>query len=453
MKIVPLLKGAVSRLDGFEFESIDELCAAPDCIFTPLVWTDIEGDEITPEEARIKIASRVRLAFLIYVRDEDVYRRLRGDKAFYHLMLASWNSEHAAAPFSPDRIEQLMNLFIAGRRRYLAKDDSMEANQTTSNLTDVVDRAISIVDDVDSTIPTRAILSLKPPHNIKNASAWPPRHFGPLDIAIMAETETRKALFGVDYSHPMDEEDIPRYPHDQDPPLVARKFLCWVSLAETKPYFKTSLFLAPVAFLAHSERQDWYKTTGHKSRFYATVDEFTEYARTEFKKTEKDKKDHVMCLLTPWFFEKDEVVADAEKKDRAIPTSWEKGCFRAGMMLRVSRVKTSKTPLAYRIVLFKPGASSYTGVTEPLDRREKQDAWVEKMMKKLQTQFEIREGWIGGAIHTHIYPNSRNSRPDSVEVASEIIEATMQDPSTFPSTPDEFHQRDYQFMEQYPGIE
>ncbi|KAI1210043.1 uncharacterized protein F4807DRAFT_467511 [Annulohypoxylon truncatum] len=451
MKPSRLLGKAIRLMDGFVFESIDELCAAPDSILTPFVKDKIEGIEITPEEARDNLASRVKHAFLIFVQEEDVYRRLRGDKAFYHLMLANWNSDHSAAPFPPARMKELMNLWIAARRRYLVANEHTEACDATLDLTVAVDQAISIIDDIDSTLPTRRTLGLNPPNGLKKAACWPPKHFGPLDVAIMAETATRKALFGVGNKHLMDEEDVPLYPNDQDHPLTARKFLCWLSLAETKPTSKASLFLAPVAFITHEERQDWYKITGHKSRFYATVDEFIDYARDEFRKTGIESKNYVMCLLTPWFFEKSEIVADAEKKDRPIPKSWEKGCFRAGMMLRINRVREPNTSPEYQVVLFKPGLPHYHSVAEPPARRAKQDVWVDRLLDELSAMFSPQEGWIGGAVRTHTYPNSRNCGLDSVEVSSEVIETVMRDPSTFPSTSDEFDTRGYTPIERYSG--
>ncbi|KAI2473700.1 hypothetical protein F4781DRAFT_141554 [Annulohypoxylon bovei var. microspora] len=452
-----VLRKAVGRLDGFIFESIKELCGAPDSILRPFVKFDMDDMDITSEEARDHIIDRVNLAFLFYIRAEDVYRRLRGDKAFYYLILANWNSEHSAAPFSPARIEQLMNLFITARRRYLAEhpSPSPKADRVTAklgNLVSVVDRAIAIIDEIDSTVATRKTLSLKPPIGRKADRIWPPSQFGPLDVAIMAETETRKALFGVDNNHPLYEEDIPLYPNDQDLPLTVRKFLCWLSLVETNPNSKTSLFLAPIAFITHEKRQEWYKPTGHKSRFYAIVDEFIEYAHNEFEKTGNGVKNNVMGLLTPWFFEKDEIVADAAEKDRPIPISWQKACFRMGMMLSITKVKKGGKVLGYRVVVFKPGPPYYENIAERPGRREKQGAWVEELLKKLETGFHVQEGWIGGTVRTHLYPNDRKPKPDAVEISGEIIEEVMRDVNTLPSTSHEFLMRGFESLGKYSGF-
>ncbi|KAI0890473.1 uncharacterized protein GGS22DRAFT_150992 [Annulohypoxylon maeteangense] len=326
----------------------------------------------------------------------------------------------------------------------------MEASEAALDLAFVVDRAISIIDNIDSTLSARRPPGLKAPQGTKCSYAWPPSRFSPLDIAIIAETATRKALYGVNNNHPLNEKDAPLYPNDQDQPLVARKFLCWLSLVETKPLSKTSLFLAPVAFLAHQEREDWYRITGHKSRFYATVSEFIDYARAEFEKVGANSKHHVMGLLTPWFFEKNEIVADAEKRGRAIPISWERGCFRAGMMLRINKIREPNADPSYQVVLFKPSSPIYAGaVDQRPGRREKQDEWIDKLWQELHAGFAPQERWIGGAIHIHLYPVSRNVPPDSVEVTCELIEATMRDGSTFPTTSAEFLRRGYTRMGQY----
>ncbi|KAI0894862.1 hypothetical protein F4806DRAFT_497567 [Annulohypoxylon nitens] len=451
------LKSVVNRLDGFEFESIDELCLAPNSVLKPLLQVNTGGRDITLDEYCDILANRIKLAFVNYVQHEDAYRRFRGDKPFYYLMLANWNPEHPGAPLSPSRIEELMKLWIAARRRYMARHsvharmDASTDDSPAPNLAAVVDKAIWIIDQVDRTLPTRAARGLTPPANLKKPPLWPPGHFSHMDVAIMAETTVRKQLFGVDIRNPIREMDWPRYPHDQDPPLVVRKFLCWLSLTLTKASSKTSLFLAPVAFITHEERVEWYKLTGHKSRFYATADEFLNYAVAEFQKLGGATKQHVMGLLTPWFYEPDEVIADAKQKDRAIPLSWEKGCFRAGMVLRIEKLGKVDTFHTFRLVLFMPRAPYHQGARQSADRQRQQNMWVDEVFRKAQAKFDVRGGWAYGQAPPHDYPTERNVRPDSVELSSKVIETSMRDPSSFPSTEEQFEDAGYLRLTAYTG--
>ncbi|KAI1093651.1 hypothetical protein F5B19DRAFT_449187 [Rostrohypoxylon terebratum] len=344
-----------------------------------------------------------------------------------------------------------MKLWVAARRRYLARQSTTD-DSPTSMLAAIVDQAISIIDDVDSSIPTRTVRSLNPPANIKKAPIWPPGHFNPIDVAIMAETTIRKELFGVDDKRPIrSEKDWPRYPHDQDHPLVARKFLCWLSLTHTRPSSRTSLFLAPIAFIVHEERSKWYKATGHKSRFYATADEFLDYAVTEFQKVGGAMKQQVMGLLTPWFFDVDEVVADAKRKNRAIPTSWEMGCFRAGMVLRIERIGKVDIYPTFRLVLFMPGTPYHEGAQQPADRQKKQDMWVDELFRKAHAKFDVRDGWAYGSAPPHGLPKERTAKPDSVELSSRVIETSIQDSKSFPSTKDDFKDAGYERLMAYVG--
>ncbi|KAI1078301.1 hypothetical protein F5B20DRAFT_235634 [Whalleya microplaca] len=466
MRTQKTLRKALKMQEGLTFQSEVQLFKDPDDVFKAIVSLEFE---LTPEEARKNIANRVSNVFDVCVRNEDTYRRFRGSNAFFHLIAAEWNPVH---PLTPGRIEELVSLFVGARRRYLsqlgesdesvekANQDSVELDQSSAKLIGFLDRFIEIEDDVGSTRPTRRTLSLAAPKDVNlsqqlantslGARVWPPAHFSNLDVAIIGETTVRKQLFGVDFKNRLDEDDEPRYPHDGDVPLDVRNFLCWLSLTEKHPTSKCSLFLAPVAFIDHKQRQDWHITTGHKSRFYATTDEFLNYAHDEFDKTGPAAKTHVLALLTPWFFEIDAVRKDAEAKDQPIPIVWQKTCFRAGMMILLMKVKKNAQRRTYRLILFKPGLPVYPGAAEPKERREKQDAWIKKLREQVDARFDVVEGWIGGAAVNHEKPPaSRGVSADSVESSSEIIMEIMKDVGSLPSSAKEFLKRHFKAMEGY----
>ncbi|KAI1142842.1 hypothetical protein F5Y05DRAFT_420707 [Hypoxylon sp. FL0543] len=444
MKSAKIFRKALSLIDGFTFES--DLPDVPDNVLLPLAAT--QASDVTPEDVQSNIVNQVNVAFLFCVRGEDVYRRVRGDGAFYHLILADWNSEHSAAPFPPDRIEQLITIFVIARRRYLVSDST----EVKTKLTSSVDRFISIIDEVDASSAPRRPPGLKVPKGFKPSLVWPPAHFGPLDVAIMAESTIRKELFGFDHKNKGDEEDAPLFPHDQDLPLVVRKFLCHLSLTETVPDSKAALFPAPVAFNTNEQRQEWYLPTGHKSRFYATVGEFITYAHAQFRNDEFGPKHHVIGLFTPWFFEVDAVEAKAAEKDEPIPVAWQKTCFRAGMMICLSEFKRDGIDWTYRLIMFKPSRPHYIRAEEPSDRRPKQDAWIEELLKLLKSDFDIVQGWIGGKARAHRdAPSGRRVSPDSVEVSCEIMAEIMEDPSSLPTTRTGLIKRGFEEMDQFMG--
>ncbi|KAI1390313.1 uncharacterized protein F4822DRAFT_401526 [Hypoxylon trugodes] len=458
------LKKALKHFDGFDFEDsvLDQLAKDENSILKPLLPTTTKAN---PEEAMSMIQGRVNLAFLICVRNEDFYRRVRGDGAFYYLILADWNSEHQAAPFPPASIEKLINVFVVARRTHLVAESEvsrllqLKGNMTKfiwlqapaeNKLTSVVDRFIKIIDDVDSSIATRSVSSLKAPQGFDMGSTWPPVHFSPVDVAIMGEPTVRKALYGINHVSNGGAEKALIYPNDQHPPLDVRKYLCWLSLRETKPDSDVALFLAPIAFAGDQQRREWYKPTGHKSRYYAIIEEFLVYARGEFKKTGKEEKQHVMGLLTPWFFDVNMVNAKALEKNEAIPLVWQKSCFRAGIMICLTKLKRDGPMWSCRLVLFRPGLPNYEKAAEPSDRRPKQNVWVEHLLKELGKHFVIIKGWIGGRAKHHVpAPPERKVSADSVEVSCEIITEIMERPDTLPSERLEFLNRGFTALEQY----
>ncbi|KAI1468607.1 uncharacterized protein F4812DRAFT_458135 [Daldinia caldariorum] len=445
------LRKALSLMKGLTFESTYLLFKSPDGILVPFVKAAF--DKATPEAIHDAITTQLRKLFLICIRNKDVYVRFRGSEAFYYLVFSDWDSVTLASPLEPVLLGKLISLFVGARRRYLAREDSTEE---FSALTRVIDLFTEAIDEVDSTIETRRIPSLKAPEDFVITRSWPPEFFSQYDIAIMAQTKIRKNLFGIDYQCKGSGEDAPLYPHDQSHPLEVRRYLCWLSLTEMNPYSKGALFLAPIAFISHQKRQEWYAPTGHKSRFYATVDEFLNYAKVEFARTGRGAKQYIIGLLTPWFFEVAEVTSDAEKMNEDIPTRWQKGCFRAGMVLCLSKlgrqgggqVGRQSGHWWYQLALFKPGMPHYPAAAEPDRRKKRQNLWIRKLLDEIKAHFHIDKGWIGGRSMNHIEaPASRKVSADSVEVSNEFITEIMENPNCFPITRPEHEERKFETMD------
>ncbi|KAI0852454.1 hypothetical protein F5Y00DRAFT_273080 [Daldinia vernicosa] len=425
-----VLRKGLGLIHGLTFDPISESSKDLDGILSPFITAGLSN--ATPDEVCEAIIHQIGMLFLVCVKNKDVYIRVRGDKSFCYLLLSEWNPATLATLFTPELLGKLLYLFVGARRRYLSDQDSIEES---TNLTTVIDAFITTIDHVASTVQKRHPPSLKPPKDFKVTRPWPPDYFSKFDVAILGETTTRRALFGIDHKHKGDEEDAPLYPHDQSPPLYVRKYLCWLSLTETKPDSKGALFLAPIAFISDQQRQEWYNPTGHKSRFYATVTEFLDYARVEFEKTGTGARHHVIGLLTPWFFDVEEVMSEAARRDEAIPTVWEKTCFRAGMVLCLSKFVRSGFTWVYQLAMFRPGLPYYQNAAEPQSRRKKQDVWIRELRKEINEYFYVEKGWIGGKFQSHDGPpSSRKVSADSVELSNEFITKIMENPSLVPIT-------------------
>ncbi|CAJ2501138.1 Uu.00g039910.m01.CDS01 [Anthostomella pinea] len=351
MKPQKNLKKAVSLLAGLTFESGATLFDAPVDTYQALV--SHTARDLAPEQARNNIENIMANLLKVCMQYEDVYRRIRGDDAFWLLILSAWNANHLMQPV---HIQQVISLFVGARRRFNA--DAQPSQNVSTLLTTILDRYIAMVDDV----PSNANITQRLSGITLGALIWPEAFYSPIDVAVLGEGTIRTKLFGISPGRSAREDDLiyPHRPADAD----------------------CSLYLAPVASIDHEARNHWHKPTGYKSRFYATVDEFLTYARDEFHKTGAAAKSHVVGLLNPWFFEKDALTAEAARRNDAIPNVWKKTAFRAGLMLGLS----------------KPGKPTYPYAAEPSTRRNLQDAWIRQMVKLVEARFMIVESWTDGAV-------------------------------------------------------
>ncbi|KAI0594345.1 hypothetical protein F4775DRAFT_606313 [Biscogniauxia sp. FL1348] len=420
-----VLEKAVQRLKGLKFEKGVPPFDEPDRIYATLVGS--KEEDLPVAEARDLIATNTTKL----MRDADYL-------------------------LQPSSIGNLVSRFVGARRRYLVHhdcdferiyggsddddddDDHYDEEESTkfTYLTKVLDQYISVVDQVSIARPTRGVRSLIAPNDIVlaqrlagkslGAIVWPPGHFVDVDIAIIGEETIRRELFGITTRNRGGLQDTICFPHDQDLPLMVRKYLSWLSLTEKDSDSHCALFLAPVAFINHEERQKWYEPTGHQARFYATIHEFLDYAHAEFEKITLNYKSNAICLLTPWFFDVDTFAETAAEKGEAVATTWEKTCFRAGMMLALTKVELEDQLWRYRLVLFKPGPPTYPLAAQTSERRDLENAWVVKMLDCVDGRFHVLQGWTDGAAEYHEKPPpGRGVGVDSVEASCEIVEEIM----------------------------
>ncbi|KAI1504309.1 hypothetical protein F5X99DRAFT_423807 [Biscogniauxia marginata] len=483
MRTQKALKKAAWSLNGLKFESRVPLFEEPNDAYTALVGPT------EPELPLREVISLMKTKFTklleVCIQYDDVYRRLRGNHAFWYLIFSAWDADYL---FQPTGIDHLVSLFVGARRRFLAQldenlDDSNDGKEndddddddeeddededdndydeslTDTDLIKVLDQYISIVDEVSTARTTRGIRSLSAPRDLDIAQrlagtnlgsiVWPPGHFVPLDIAIMSEKVIRKEVFGITPRNRGLEDEL-CFPHDQDQPTEARKYLSWLSLTEKESNSNCALFLAPIAFLDHKKRQEWYEPTGHQSRRYATIHEFLDYAHAEFEKTGTDYKKQAICLLTPWFFDVEYPARRALQINETAPVAWQKSCYRAGMMLSLNKLKLVNQRWTYRLVLFKPGRPTYATAAEPSDRKKKQEEWVVKLLDLVDARFDVEAGWTDGAAENHEKPPpGRGVGADSVESSCEIITEIMTGAAQLPTTAKKFKGRHFTVLHRY----
>ncbi|KAI1390312.1 uncharacterized protein F4822DRAFT_232341 [Hypoxylon trugodes] len=437
MKRGKILRKVLALLEGFDFESVIQPWNAEE---GHILMFFIESN-LSATMAMSVIMAPIERLFLTCIQHEDLFRRLCGAKDFYYTIMADWNVEHRDAPFSPASIEKAIVLFINARRQYMGKNPS---SQVANAVTTCVDHFAAIIDNVGTTMLFDHVSGLRAPSGHETNDTWPPAHFGPIDLSILGESTIHNQLFGVNHENKL---NAPRYLSNQDTPTDARMYLSWLALTELKPSNPaTSLFMAPVAFVSDKHRREWYKPTGHNSRYYATVDEFCVWARNEFKvkKDGERVRQHVMGLLTPWFVDVDEVTTEAQNRDVLALVVWQNGCLRAGMVVCLTKLKYLGVHISCRITLFKPGPPHYEQPAEPSERAAKQNSWEEAILKRVKSDFMITEGWTGGQTQDY---NAMPTSHDAVEASSKFVTEVMRDPETLPTTPKKCFERGFESMD------
>ncbi|RYP30644.1 hypothetical protein DL767_006144 [Monosporascus sp. MG133] len=415
-----ILRKAFNKLDGFYFgkEPID----LSDDIYYALVEADQSLANYSVDMVVSNVLNRLTTLFKTCTLNEDVYRRVGGGESFWFFIAAAWNPLH---PLTPEEIEDLVSLIVESRRNYAPKSQKSVA----TILTNAVDSLIKLADEVDSRGPQQQVVSLRGTA-APGSTAWPPEHVSSIDVALMAVKGVREKVFGVSNTNQGQDVALPKR---LDEPLTIRAYLSHLSLSKLRPDASVVLYLAPIAFVDHQQRQAWYKTTGHKSRLYSTAPEFLEYAHRAL--SGKEPREHAVCLLAPWFFEPADAARAAQETDAPIPTAWLRSCPRAGMALVLSRAKENekkkkgkgKGRLACRAMLFQPGPPRYADAAEPTpERRAGQDAWLSALFGAVDAHFDIREGYVGGTTLQR-YENTQPG-PDSVELACQFVRELVEDP-------------------------
>ncbi|KAI1132456.1 hypothetical protein F5Y10DRAFT_231188 [Nemania abortiva] len=291
--------------------------------------------------------------------------------------------------------------------------------------------------------------------DMEHQMAMFPLSFGSLDLAVVEEQRVWKELFPFSKPNETLGDQIDKYPtgvvrsatknYPKDPlvrkaelkidtyptatsdPITKRTYLCRLALAaDTAAAKRHALFLAPIAFLIHRHRQDWYQVTSHKSRYYATIRDFLVYAEDFFGGSRNTLQDHLPALITPWFFSAASVTRHASITNRTAEETWEKACFRVGFVFLLSRLETRAQAgdherRQYRLLIYKPGVAP-----RPLTKANShllglQTGWINHAIGMIKKHYELDEIWSRG--NTEF--NNKGFCLDPMAASAKFIENIM----------------------------
>ncbi|KAK1634090.1 hypothetical protein BDP81DRAFT_494551 [Colletotrichum phormii] len=225
--------------------------------------------------------------FQTLVDRADLYGNLRGHSAFYTTVAAELKTR---GELSGEALKDIDEVFVRARR-----GDSGDWPKTDLNM--AVDTWIYVKDLFAGLPPIKAMsLSARPNemgaltaqfHSTSVAGPadnklWPPTHFDPHELALIATPELRSVLFG---KTPQTPGNMPMIPSKATLPLDTRAFLCSLALINYQPDSKWNLILAPVSnFRSPMERRQWSIPSGGQSLYCFTSGKVLS-----------------IVLATPWF--------------------------------------------------------------------------------------------------------------------------------------------------------
>ncbi|KAI0817240.1 hypothetical protein GGR55DRAFT_693511 [Xylaria sp. FL0064] len=346
---------------------------------------------------------------------------------------STWDSPYALLALS---IRRVLGIVAQARQRYLRQTLGTTKHED-DGITGLVDKFIDVIENVDRSQPTGTVTTLRPPGLFLEpvtGRPWPPRWFGGLDIAVLGEKRVREMLYGVDRNFPAKQEVKPKTPNDQSGPKDVRLHLSWLALVNQDDKSKVALFLIPVAFTAHKERQDCYRITVRESRYYATAHEFFSYAWNEIGGN--SFKEHALALATPWFYDVEYVEREAIRRGLHFRVMWKRLCYRSGCGICVSKSKTQKHGLdeyEYRLVIFRPGPPMFPQAVERGEQRVKQDKWITDIIVIAKEHFRIAHTWVSEAAQIQGLSGSASQFDfDSVTASAVFITKLMKEHWKFP---------------------
>ncbi|KXH63544.1 hypothetical protein CSAL01_08004 [Colletotrichum salicis] len=230
----------------------------------------------------------------------DLYGTLRGHSAFYATVAAELKTR---GELSGDAIKDIDEVYVRARR-------ANPPDRLKTDLNMAVDTWIYVRDLFAGLPPLHAVsLSARPNEmgaltaQLQSTSVagradnmrWPPTHFDPHELALIATPELRSVLFG---KTPQTPGNMPMIPSKATLPLDTRAFLCSLALTNYQIDSKWNLILAPVSnFRSSMERRQWSIPSGGQSLYCFTV----ENAMTQAIKAFQSGKVLSIVLATPWF--------------------------------------------------------------------------------------------------------------------------------------------------------
>ncbi|KAJ8132558.1 hypothetical protein O1611_g1067 [Lasiodiplodia mahajangana] len=395
---------------------------------------------ILEDQIPAKLAASLAAFYETCIQLLDVWKNDTRRVAFAYAMQVCWDSPHLLHTMD---IRDVLIRAHGARRMY--KKLYPEAGNPVDNTASYISY---LMDSMEEYIEPRLLAG---PAEMDKMF---PHAFGSLDFAVLGEPRVREMVFPNREPDSTIDDDInnyyaalvkdkytinpflqksvyklDQYPTKQINPLATRAYLTRLALAAGAGHKRYPLFLAPVAFITHKQRQDWYGITTRASRYYATVEDLLIYFHDFASGTRNTFQDRLLALATPWLFDIKTVVAIAKKDKKAVSDVWAKKCFQTGLVFVLSRLNIAENPtsLNYRLLVLQPPHPRGPLTREASDMVGAQDAWVADAIEEFKSRLNPKEIWIGSMPEQggNGASGKEESPVDPVVASTKLLESAM----------------------------
>lgn len=290
-------------------------------IYAALIGEDTSN--FLPEEAKARAAVSLQALFESVMQYQDLYVSLRGNDNFWEVITNRTSLHYALAT---EEVKHIIKTMAKARNDYRGNDPATPLNE-------LVDRFIELEQHTAALPPPHTFtLSVRPSaaaaaaesgrmvaglasnmSAMNIASNWPPSHFTPTDLIILADSEVASILGGVDANNMPPRQPFP-LATSRNMPVLIRLHLCYLALTQYKVTADWALFLSPVGFLHDIDRRKWFTVAGRQTKVFATLPRFLSYA---FDALVVRHKTFAVGMLAHWLLQSRDVtkVADLVRDD------------------------------------------------------------------------------------------------------------------------------------------
>ncbi|KAI0015899.1 hypothetical protein F4780DRAFT_783745 [Xylariomycetidae sp. FL0641] len=364
-------------------------------------------DQEALDQAKKHVAAAITDLFQICLRHNGLYVALRGSSVFWDAVISEW---HTDGEITVAQVRELVDVFIRARGVY-------QGPQQTE-LTRNVELWGNVMQHVASLGPATTIeLALRPTQlgQVTTAlqgmqvappteASWPPAHFGPQEIAWITDSRMRASLMSVRLPfNPSTANDFPKPPHQRSDPIEVKQFLAFVALAKWAPGADWAIFMPPMAFLQHRDRQPWYAVLGSMMRTHSSLESFISYTKTSFNQGRRT----VAGVYLNWPRTVPQHLAhhEASNTGESLPEFWKQHSMREAVAVVLTRLSSQDNTTQLVIVDHAPNPQNIQA-----------NRWKAKLVDMLEKKFNITELWYGNSCSNDLVRFSVNFS-DSVGVS------------------------------------